>query len=180
MPISAKKHRTMLGSAHPARRNQTSPTPVDASPSAGKALTLEDFIIIDDMYEFPLEKNVPAGYYLAEIARLEPRLKDGTPILDVCYDLYANDGGEYHIRQSYPEGSKPMRTFHQALIAAGIKPGPNMKKAVGLEEKVHLAYWSSTSDIGSIVERVPYHPTNTATVTNLDDDDDDLLHDDDE
>lgn len=168
--------RRHLGKTHASKTDQNNMNMTERRIEA-EEIKLENFVITDDKYDFPREEKVPAGYYLSEIIRLEPRRKNGVAILDVCYDLWANDGNVYHIRQSYPDGSIPMKKFHQALIAAGIRPGPNMKDAIGIEEKVHFAYWSDRSDIGSIVERLPYiEPNDTEDA----EDDDDYLDEDDE
>lgn len=116
---------------------------------------LEDFVISADVYEYPVEDNVPAGYYLSEIKTLTPRLKNGRLMLDVGYEICSRDGDVYYIKQTYPQESDALRKLYRALVAAGVKPGPNMRDAIGVREVIVLAYVSEKSDFGSIIRRVP-------------------------
>lgn len=115
------------------------------------------FAIEVDSYEFPTADRVPAGYYLSEIDKVDVRVKNGVKILDVSYCIW-NDDAQYYILQSYPEKTVHLKRFHEAMAAAGIKPGADPRKTVGVKEKIDLEYWSDRSDIGSIVKRLPYIP----------------------
>jgi hypothetical protein len=42
------------------------------------------------------------------------------------------------------------------MVAAGLKPGQPILKAIGVTEMVRIDYVAKRSDIGSIVERKPY------------------------
>lgn len=115
------------------------------------------FCIEEDSYEFPIEDNVPAGYYISEIDKVDVRIKRGVKMLDVSYCIWNNDS-EYYILQSYPENSPYMKKFSKAMVAAGVKPGADPRKTIGVKEKINLQYWNDNSDIGSIVKRIPYQP----------------------
>ena len=150
---------------------------------AGNAtLRLEDFVIVADKYEYPVEDRVPAGQYFSELKKLVPRIKDGKEMLDAFYEIRHPRGQSvYHIKQTYTKGSTFIQEFYNAMIAAGVKPGPNLKDAVGIEEFISLAYVSATSDFGSIVKRYPKavalayygHSDEEADVDEEDDEDDD-------
>ena len=130
------------------------------TPVGGASLALESFIIEEEIYEYPMLDTVPAGVYSCEIKDMKPRLKGDKRILDVCYEIIDRNGEAYFIKQSYPDGSRPMRNFSRAMIAAGVKAGSNMKAAIGVREVIELAYVSRNSDFGSIVRRIP----ETATI----------------
>jgi hypothetical protein len=99
---------------------------------------------------------VPAGHYFSVVKKLVPRVKEGKVVLDAFYEIRQPRGSSvYHIKQSYPEGSSFLQDFYNAMIAAGVKPGPNLKDAIGVEEFIALAYVSTKSDFGSIVKRYP-------------------------
>lgn len=117
---------------------------------------LEDFIIVADRYDYPVEDRVPAGYYFSELKKLAPRIKDGKELLDAFYEIRQPRGQSvFHIKQTYTKGSTFIQDFYNAMIAAGVKPGPNLKDAIGVEEFITLAYISTKSDFGSIVKRMP-------------------------
>lgn len=130
------------------------------TPTGGASLTLESFIIEEEIFEYPMLDTVPAGVYASEIKKMEPRLKGDKRILDVCYEIIDRTGEAYFIKQSYPDGSRPMRDFSRAMIAAGVKAGSNMKAAIGVREVIELGYVSRNSDFGSIIRRIP----ETATI----------------
>lgn len=119
-------------------------------------LSLENFVIVADKYEYPVEHRVPAGHYFSELKKLVPRIKDGKEMLDAFYEIHQPRGQSvYHIKQTYTKGSTFIQDFFNAMIAAGVKPGPNLRDAIGVEEFISLAYVSTKSDIGSIVSRCP-------------------------
>ena len=144
-----------------------------AVPQEDSALSLDEFVITEDIFEYPREDRVPPGYYACELQHVEPRFKNGKKILDVGYELIDRKGEAYYILQSYPLGSQPYKALCRALIAAGVKPGSNMKTAIGVREAVELAYVSKYADIGSIIRRLPEREINL-------DDEDDMPLDDDE
>ena len=152
-----------------------------SAPAGGASLALESFIIEEEIYEYPMVDTVPAGVYGSEIKRMEPRIKGDKRILDACYEITDRNGEVYFIKQSYPEGSRPMRDFSRAMIAAGVKAGSNMKAVIGVREVIELAYVSRNSDFGSIIRRIP----ETATIAyqkeaEMDADYDDILSEGDE
>ena len=154
---------------------------VPDTPTVGDGLALESFIIEEEIYEYPMVDTVPAGVYGSEIKRMEPRMKGDKRILDACYEITDRNGEVYFIKQSYPEGSRPMRDFSRAMIAAGVKAGSNMKAVIGVREVIELAYVSRNSDFGSIIRRIP----ETATIAyqkeaEMDADYDDILSEGDE
>lgn len=128
---------------------------------AAECLTIDDIFIPGSYYAFPLRDEVPAGYYFSEIADISIREKNGKTLLDVSYDIrgydYENEGQEYQIKQAYALGSEHLAKFYDALKKAGVKPGASLRSAIGVQERIHLAYVSNNSDIGSIIARVPYH-----------------------
>ena len=151
------------------------------TPAVGESLTLESFIIEEEIFEYPMLDTVPAGIYGSEIKKMEPRMKGDKKILDVCYEIIDRTGEAYFIKQSYPDGSRPMRDFSRAMIAAGVKAGSTMKAAIGVREVIELAYVSQNSDFGSIIRRIP----ETATIAyqkaaEMEDDYVDILPQDDE
>lgn len=153
------------------------------TPTATEEVSLDDFVIVDCQYDYPIEDVVPAGYYASKIKNISVRIKNGKKMLDVGYMLEAMVDGEiYRILQTYPLNSKPYKAFCNAMIAAGVKPGHNIKDVVGVTEKIQLAYWSETSNFGSIVKRI-YHDDpefpDPDSIDPDDVDDDDLLTDED-
>ena len=130
----------------------------EESPSTrSKESMFSTFAVDVDSYEFPTADRVPAGYYIAEIDKVDVRVKKGVKILDVSYCIW-NDDGQHYILQSYPEKTVHLKRFFEAMAAAGIKPGADPRETRGVKEKIDLEYWSDYSDIGSIVKRMPYHP----------------------
>lgn len=129
----------------------------EASATNNKEELFSAFAVEVDTYEFPTADRVPAGYYLCEIDKVDVRIKKGVKILDVSYCIW-NDDAQYNILQSYPEHTVHLKKFHEAMTAAGIKPGADPRETIGVMEKIDLEYWSDRSDIGSIVRRLPYHP----------------------
>ena len=122
---------------------------------SGSDLSIENFLIEEEVFEYPLEDAVPAGYYACEVKFVEPRRKNEKIIIDVSYEIIDQKGNTYYIKQAYPVGSKPMRDFSRAMIAAGVKAGSNMSAAIGVREVIELAYVSKSSALGSIVDRIP-------------------------
>lgn len=141
-------------------------------------LRLEDFVIVADEFEYPLEENIPGGYYVSEIKKIEPRVKNEKILLDVSYELISKTGDVYYIKQTYPKDSKPLLDLYRALVAAGVKPGPNLRDAIGVREVVALAYVSKTSEFGSIIKRIPKAEPVVENDEFDDEDDEDYLYDD--
>lgn len=154
---------------------------VTDTPTGGASLTLEDFIIEEEIFEYPMLDTVPAGVYASKIEKMEPRLKGDKRILDVCYKITDRNGKTYLIKQSYPDGSKHMHDFSRAMIAAGVKAGSTMKAAIGVREVIELDYVSRNSDFGSIIRRIPETATTAyQRAANTDADYDDILSEDEE
>lgn len=122
-------------------------------------VSLDDFVIPAIVYDFPMMDRVPSGYYYSEIIDVCPRVSNkGKKCVDVVYQLWGfNDKlGDHIIRLSYPEGSQPLQDLYKALLNAGVSPGPNMKSAIGVTERVHLVY-DNDDGIGRICKRI-YDP----------------------
>jgi hypothetical protein len=117
---------------------------------------LAELVIEASEYSYPKEKYVPADTYFSTIATMEVRVKNDKIILDVGYDLEDRYGAIRHILQSYTKGSQHYKKFGAAMVAAGLKPGQPILKAIGVTEMVKIDYVAKRSDIGSIVERKPY------------------------
>lgn len=130
-------------------------------------------------FDFPRKEKVPAGYYVSEIVDVAIRSKtisgggEEKVLLDVSYVLEGfdakNDGLICNIKQSYAAGTVHLRNFFTAMVNAGANIQADPKKLIGIKEKIHLAYVSDYSDIGSIVERAPY--VSTTSTDDLEDDD---------
>lgn len=121
--------------------------------------TFDDFVIPVSVYDFPRQEKVPSGYYFSEIIDIQPCVSSkGKKCLDVIYQLWGfhKQLGDHIIRLRYPEGSQPLHDLYKAVLNAGVAPGPNMKSAIGVTEKIHLIY-EDTDGIGSIYQRV-YDP----------------------
>lgn len=176
MAMNTRTTRTVLGSKHP---RAASPTAEVTKP----VLTIEDIIIPKGGYRYPRDGEVPGGFYFSVIDLIEVREKNGKTLLDVCYEIegcdYQNRGKVFRIKQTYPLGSDHATDFFDAIVAAGVKPGPNLKDAIGVTELIKLAYLSDKSDLGSIIARKPYRDDDS----NSEDDDsevDDMLTDEDD
>ena len=112
------------------------------------------FAIPASKYEYPIEEKVPGGIYYAEIKQMEIRRKGDRVILDVGY--WIEDAKSFHrILQSYPAGSVPFKKLRKAIADAGIDATNDIRAAIGMSEKICLAYVSKHSDIGSIIDRMP-------------------------
>lgn len=130
----------------------------DNAAQAVKA-TFEDFVIPVTVYDFPRQEKVPSGYYFSEIIDIHPCVSSkGKKCLDVIYQLWGfhEKLGDHIIRLRYPEGSQPLHDLYKAMLNAGVAPGPNMRDAIGVTEKINLIYEDSDG-IGSIYQRV-YDP----------------------
>ena len=174
MAIITRSTRTVLGSKHPSSASASVEAP---APSVKAALSLDDIIIPKGGYRYPRDGEVPVGYYISTVDSIEVREKNGKTLLDVYYEIegadYQNKGEVFRIKQTYPLGSDHATDFFDAMVAAGVKPGPNLKDAIGVSECIRLGYPSTKSDLGSIVARQPYREDVAE-----EDDCDDLLPDD--
>lgn len=136
--------------------------------------------IVDSVsaYDYPRENEVPAGYYNSEITGISPKEKmkgnERKVSLEVCYDIegydYKNRGQFYQIKQSYPKGSSHLLKFFKAMDKAGVDYKTDIENIVGTTERIHLAYVSDSSEIGSIVARVPYWPEDDVEEEEAEDD----------
>lgn len=121
--------------------------------------SFDDFVIPVTVYDFPRQEKVPSGYYFSEIIDIQPCVSTkGKKCLDVIYQLWGfhKKLGDHIIRLRYPEGSQPLHDLYKAMLNAGVSPGPNMKDAIGVTEKINLIYDGDDS-IGRIYQRV-YDP----------------------
>ena len=121
--------------------------------------SFDDFVIPVTVYDFPRQERVPGGYYFSEIIDVQPCVSSkGKKCLDVVYQLWGfhKKLGDHIIRLRYPEGSQPLHDLYKAMLNAGVAPGPNMKDAIGVTEKINLIY-ETEDGIGSIYQRV-YDP----------------------
>lgn len=180
-----KESKKSLGFA--SNRDYLVGTKKEAAPTTSNHSLWETLLTSTSNFDFPRKEKVPAGYYIAEIVDVAIRSKaargsnEEKVLLDVSYVLEGfdvkNDGLIYHIKQSYPAGTVHLRNFFTAMGNAGANIHTDPKNLVGIKEKIHLAYESDYSDIGSIVERVPY--VGTPPTDDLDEDYDYLDEDDD-
>ena len=169
MAIITRNNRVVLGNKHP----RSASAALEVSDEAVKpALSLDDIIIPKGGYRYPRDGEVPGGFYISVIELIEVREKNGKTLLDVCYEIegcdYRNRGKTFRIKQTYPLGSDHATDFFDAIVTAGVKPGPNLRDAIGITELIELAYRSDKSDLGSIIARKPYRDDDA----DLDDDSD--------
>lgn len=120
-------------------------------------IPLDEFSICpsEAEYRFPTKQNVPAGNYIAELKMVYTRSKNGRAILDVGYEITAQDGAVYHIVQSYPQNTIYLKKLYRAMIAAGLNQGDKPDKFIGVREEIVLAYPEEDTGFGSIIRRVP-------------------------
>lgn len=125
--------------------------------SASTQALLNKFVLPAAVIDFPRSKNIPAGYYFAEITDISARrTNSGKNCLDVVYHLEGFRGGEYDMRLSYPENSQPLQDFYAAMLKAGVPSGSRIDAAIGVTERIRLIYDDEDS-IGRIDARV-YDP----------------------
>ena len=122
-----------------------------------KTLTIDDIIVKAAGFRYPIEDEVPAGYYYSTVEDIQIRAKNGKDMIDVCYAIegydYKNKGKKFRIKQTYVVGSDYCQKFFDAMVDAGVRDGASLRDAIGAEERIHLAYVSDTSEIGSIIAR---------------------------
>jgi hypothetical protein len=125
-------------------------------------------------YAFPKPKLIPKGQYRSKIVDIfESTTKQGDDAVDVHYE-FTNGNQRYRVKMRYPVESSHFEALCDALIDAGVPENASIKKAIGVEETVELAYPNGTT-MGSIISR---SPINTTTVEAVEDDDDyDMLDD---
>ena len=122
-------------------------------------VSLDDFVIPANVFDFPRIEVVPSGYYYSDIIDVQPRLTSkGKKCIDIVYELqgFHKKLGNHTIRMSYPEGSQALQDLYKAMLKAGIPAGSNMSAAIGVTERIHLVYDDEDS-IGRICKRV-YDP----------------------
>ena len=159
--VPKKSTRSILGTKHPSHKHLLEEDTTFYPPST-TGCSLEDFVVEVDEYVYPTEDQVPAGYYFSEIMQVDCRLKNDKALLDVCYEIESMPTGNiYYIKQTYPKDSQPIKDLYKALVAAGVKPGSCAGDFVGVQERIHLDYVSTTSNFGSIIKRIP-EPTPAA------------------
>lgn len=118
---------------------------------------ISDFTLPCEIYSFPRQTEIPAGYYFSEIKDVAVRTTArGKKCLDVYYDLLGFQDGEYKMKLSYPEGSRPLYELYAAMRKAGVPSGVDMSAAIGITEKIRLVY-DEEGGIGRIDKRV-YDP----------------------
>lgn len=119
--------------------------------------SIEDFKIPQEICNFPRENEIPAGYYFSEIIDVAVRITGrGKKCLDVYYELLGFRDGEYKMKLSYPEDSRPLHELYIAMRKAGVPAGADMSAAIGVTEKIRLVY-DEEGGIGRIDKRV-YDP----------------------
>ncbi len=119
-------------------------------------VSIDDFVIPANVFDFPRMEVVPSGYYYTEIIDVQPRVTNkGKKCIDVIYELqgFHEKLGDHTIRLSYPEGSQALQDLYKAMLKAGIPAGSNMSAAIGVTEKIHLVY-DQEDGIGRIHKRV--------------------------
>ena len=120
-------------------------------------VSLTDFKLPEEVINFPRESEIPPGYYFSEIIDVVPRVTgSGKKCLDVYYELLGFREGEYKMKLSYPEGSRPLHDLYRAMRKAGVPGGKDMSAAIGVTEKIRLVY-DEEGGIGRIDARV-YDP----------------------
>lgn len=134
------------------------------------ATPLEDFKLVWNdtaKYRFPVIDEVPPAVYSCRLDFVEPsKTRGGMKAVDCCYSLINREGDLLFIRQRYPKDSAPYQKLVHALCAAGAPPDKNIAEAIGVIENVKLGYLDF-SEIGSIVDRIPYPYKDGETQENM-------------
>ena len=119
-----------------------------------EGVSLADFKLPEELIDFPRETEIPPGCYFSEIIDVVPRITGkGKKCLDVYYELLGFREGEYKMKLSYPEGSRPLYDLYRAMSKAGVTGGVDMSAAIGVTEKIRLVY-DEEGGIGRIAARV--------------------------
>lgn len=106
-------------------------------------------------YAFAKPLVVKAGHYRSVITGVEvTQTKAGEEAVDVLYTLTNAEGMVFHVRMRYPRDSYYWGELCNALLAAGLKDGESIMKAVGVQEEITLDYVNGET-IGSITSRSP-------------------------
>lgn len=125
-------------------------------------VSLADFKLPEEVINFPRESEIPPGCYFSEIIDVVPRVTgSGKKCLDVYYELLGFREGEYKMKLSYPEDSRPLHDLYRAMRKAGVPGGVDMSAAIGVTEKIRLVY-DEEGAIGRISARV-YDPVEEDT-----------------
>lgn len=176
-----RKNRSPLGSTRTKKESLTENKTIGVNTSK-TTLTIDDIIVKAAGFRYPIEDEVPAGYYYSTVEDIRIRTKNGKDMIDVCYAIegydYKNKGKKFRMKQTYVIGSDYCQKFYDAMVDAGVRDGASLRDAIGAEECIHLAYVSDHSELGSIIARRGCRddpePEDDET------EDDDLLSDDDE
>lgn len=116
------------------------------------------------------ESKIPAGRYRSKITSVaDSTTASGDDAIDVVYQLTSSTGATYQMRERIPFDTYPYILFGNAMIAAGLNPGDDPVKAVGVTEDVTL-YYPSPGTIGNFSKRKPI--TSKANAVADDDDED--------
>lgn len=126
-------------------------------------VSVADFVIPDEIIDFPRESEIPAGNYFSEIDDVSAGYtKSGKKCVDVYYYLQSfKDHEVYYMKLRYPEGSRPLNDLYRAVHKAGVPVGSDLSAAIGVTEKIKLVY-DSDDCIGRIAVRV-YDPVPAST-----------------
>ena len=120
---------------------------------------LDDFKLVLNntaKYRLPVIDEVPPAVYSCRLDFVEPSMtRAGKKAVDCCYSLINRAGELLFMRQRYPKDSIHYQELVHALCAAGAPPGKSITEAVGVVENVKIGYLDY-SDIGSILDRIPY------------------------
>ena len=121
-------------------------------------------------YQFPVEENVPAGYYVSRIEEIHRSVtKNGEASYDVCYKIadlsmcykkannLLGDNEKltyYYIKQRYVYDSDFDYEFVEAMYNAGAEDSFSASDVIGITEKISLIY-KVDGGLGSIDKRIP-------------------------
>lgn len=130
------------------------------------------------------ESKIPAGRYRSKITSVaDSTTASGDDAIDVVYQLTSSTGDSYQMRERISFDTYPYILFGNAMIAAGLNPGDDPVKAVGVTEDVTL-YYPSPGAIGHFSKRKPVISKVTAAIDDedaappgVDDDEEDFLGD---
>lgn len=124
-------------------------------------------------YTFPVEEDVPTGYYISKIVSAESCLtRSGDQAIEVFYEIepfrqYINRVKglaeenfcdiHHYIKQKYPLNREHFKRFVDAMARAldkDIGVGFLAEKVVGVEEYIHIEY-PDGQHFGCITDRAP-------------------------
>lgn len=133
------------------------------------------------------EDIVPPGKYRSEVIAVTDAKSDaGKLMADVTYRFTDKGGETVEARIRYPATGYHIERLFDALIDAGLPENSPLVDAVGIQERVEVAY-PYNGALGKIKARSPVEaatpvskPKNRSTLVKEDDTDDDIEFDEDE